>query len=122
MILGIGTDIVEIKRFEKTASNIKFLNKIFSEKELLIINGKLQSIAGNFAAKEAVVKALGTGFSGIPPKEIEILRNIDGCPYCLLSGNAQKTAEKLNISKILVSISHSKNYAIATAVAEKEKA
>lgn len=120
MIAGLGTDIVEIGRFKKFSDNSHFLDKIYSHEELAFIKNKPQSLAGNFAAKEAVSKALGTGFSGISPKELEILRNEKGCPFCKLSGNAKALADNLGIKNIFVSISHSKNYATATAIAERE--
>lgn len=71
----------------------------------------------NFAGKEAVAKALGTGFSGILPVEIEILRSKSGAPYVELSGNAKKTADNLGVDKIHISLSDSKTMAIACAVA-----
>lgn len=121
MIIGIGNDIIEIERIKKALSNKTFFKKIYTEKEQKIFNGKnFHSLAGNFAAKESVSKALGTGFSGFSPIDIEILRYDNGKPYVKLYNNAKKTAENLNIKKIHLSISHCLKYAQATAVAEGE--
>lgn len=119
MIVGLGTDIVENSRFENLSR--RFLEKVYTEDEIKILNGKVFRLAGNFAAKEAVSKALGTGFSGLIPKEIEILRDKNGSPVCRLHGNAEKTAKMSGIERIIVSISHSKCYAAATAVAERKE-
>ena len=118
MIKGIGTDIVEIKRFENPSS--AFLNSIFSKAELQLFHGtNINTLAGNFAAKEAVAKALGTGFHGCSPKEIEILRKPGGAPYVVLNGNSRKIHEDMGNGKIHISISHSKENAVAFAVLEE---
>ena len=79
MIIGIGTDIIEIERIEIAVKRTKgFINKLFTENEINIFESrgfKSEVIAGNFAAKEAVSKALGTGFRGFGVKDIEILRD-----------------------------------------------
>ncbi len=121
MIFGIGTDIIEIKRVAKACEKASFLNKYFTEKEIEYfksVNFKSETLAGTFAAKEAVVKAIGTGFSGFSAFDIEILRNEKGMPYAVFNGKAKKVIEELNV-KVLVTISHSKDYAVAYAVAEE---
>lgn len=121
MIKGIGTDIIEISRIEKAAQNTAFLTRYFSSSEnayFLKKNNHPQTIAGNFAAKEAFSKALGTGFAGIALKDIEVLRDKFGKPYINLSGRARELAEN---SRILVTISHSEKYAVAYVVIEEEK-
>jgi holo-[acyl-carrier-protein] synthase len=77
------------------------------------------TLAGNFAGKEAVSKALGTGFKGFYPIDIEILRTKLGTPYVILYGKALKISKEMGIQNIHISISHCKEYAIAYAVAER---
>ncbi len=78
---------------------------------------KAESIAGNFAGKEAVVKALGTGLRGFQWTDIEILRDELGKPVVYLHGGAKKVANDLGISQVMMSISHCKTYAVANSVA-----
>ena len=126
MIVGIGTDIIEISRIKSAMEKPghSFLERVFSDKEIEYLqknNLSLQSTAGNFAAKEAVMKALGTGLRGFKLQDIEVLRDELGKPYVVLSHNAKKIAEERNIQKIHLSISHCKEYATAFAVAEKNE-
>jgi len=114
MILGIGTDIVEISRIAKAVQSKAFLAKCYTEAEISRCDA--ESFAGHFAAKEAVAKALGTGFNGFVPRDIEICHDDFGRPICRLAGH-------INIpdkTKMHISISYSKEYAIATAVLSKE--
>ena len=116
MIIGIGIDIIEISRIENISSRA-FYKKIFTEKEYEYLKSKgPESTAGYFCAKEAVSKALGTGFSGFKFNDIEILKKSD-VPYAVLHGEAFRIAKETGISEIFVSISHSKIYATATAIA-----
>lgn len=121
MIIGIGTDIVEIKRIEKVINRTNsFIGKSFTKDEIIYfeLRGlKANVIAGNFAAKEAVSKALGTGFRGFGLQDIEILRDQLGKPFVKLSSNIYR---KLEIKEFTmhISISHSKENAIAYAVME----
>ena len=122
MIIGIGTDIIEIDRIkaaiERTPS---FLSKAFTEKEIELFKSKgmrVETIAGNFAAKEALSKALGTGFRGYNLKNFEILRDNLGKPIVNISKEVRDKIgdRKLNIN---VSISHNKSNAIAFAIVEE---
>lgn len=121
MIKGIGIDIIEIERIKKAVEkNEKFLHRIFTEQELLFFSAKhyqLNTIAGNFAAKEAVMKAMGTGLRDFKWVDIEILRDELGKPIVHLHKNAREIVEKQGISEIMVSISHSRDYAVAQAIA-----
>ena len=86
MIKGNGTDIIEIDRIEKAINTSKFVEKMFNSEEIQE-NTRVESIAGKFAAKEAVVKALGTGFSkGVIPKDIYIYNDVNRKPYVRLKG------------------------------------
>ena len=112
-------DIVDIARFEVFAKNFesKFCKRVFTPYELEYLKPKkAASMAGLFAAKEAVAKALGTGFRGISPIDIEIKHNKLGAPEVNLHGKAKVFAKN---AKMLVSISHTKDVAIAIAFYSK---
>ncbi len=121
MVKGIGIDIIEIERVKKAVSNENFLKKCYTSKEIELFTTSYMnynSLAGNFAGKEAVAKALGTGFNKVEPIHIEILRDGVGKPYVTLHENAKEIAHKLNITQILISISHDKTKAISYAIAQ----
>lgn len=122
MIYGTGVDIVEIDRIGKAMKRPRFLQRFFSEEERAYFSERNlapQSVAGNFAGKEAFSKALGTGFRGFSPSEVEILRDEAGKPHIALTGAAKKTADEMGINGLYISISHSKKYAIAQVIAER---
>jgi len=122
MILGIGTDIVEVARIKKAASRLRFVDKCFTDGEMAHCiakkTSKYQSMAGLFAAKEAVAKAIGSGFRGFLPRDIEIIHDEKGAPrvklskHILLPGGSNSGGE----TKIMLSISHEKHYATAIAL------
>lgn len=120
MVIGIGTDLIDIDRIEKTlARHSGFKNKLFSLREQEMLTEKhwrSETAAANFAGKEAVLKVFGTGLRGCKWTEIEILRDALGRPYVVLSGGALKISETLNIDEVLISLAHSKNQAIAYAI------
>ncbi|ELU5587768.1 holo-ACP synthase [Clostridium perfringens] len=128
MIIGIGVDIIEIERVRQAIQNNKnFLSKLFTEREIdyfISRNMNSEVIAGNFAAKEAVSKALGTGIRGFSFKDIEILRNELGKPEVILHSGAKLIGNKLvgnnNSLRIHLSISHNNSNAIAYSVLEDE--
>jgi holo-[acyl-carrier protein] synthase len=118
MVLGLGTDIIEIKRIERLTQSQSFYRRFFTDNELkYLLSKKVESTAGYFCAKEAVVKALGTGFSGIGYKDVEIVK-INSVPCVVLHENALRIAKTKGIEKIHLSITHCREYAAATAVAE----
>ncbi|MFQ5443253.1 MAG: holo-ACP synthase [Nitrospinales bacterium] len=126
MIYGTGVDIVEIDRIKQVMDKHagRFEEKIFSANEISYSRSKAdpaRHFAGRFAAKEAVLKALGTGFDGhISWKEMEVLNHEKtGRPYLRLSGKGKIFFDKLKLKNIHISISHEKLYAIAHAIAEK---
>jgi len=118
MIFGIGTDIIEVERIAKSYEKEHFQKRVYTEREQELIAGNEQRAAGNFAVKEAVVKAFGTGFGKIGPKEIEALRSENGKPYVVLHGEAKTFCETNQITRIHVSISNTKVYATAYVVLE----
>ncbi|MBU3196226.1 holo-ACP synthase [Clostridium algidicarnis] len=125
-IKGIGTDIIEIDRIKNAdLRNAKFALRIFTKKELEYYNTKnYESMAGGFAAKEAISKAIGTGFRGFNFKDIEVLRDTLGRPYVILSKSAEKVLrDKFNLKgkdyAIHISISHNNSMAISYSIIEE---
>ncbi len=123
MIAGIGTDIAEVKRFEKWVKNPQMLERFFNEKEISSAksdSAKCQHYAVRFAAKEAFSKALGTGISGFGLKEVYITNNSEGAPLLNIEGAALSLMkERFGECKAFVSLSHEKEYALAFVVIEK---
>jgi holo-[acyl-carrier protein] synthase len=125
MIIGIGTDIIEIDRFKDVLGRHegRFVERVFTRGEQKYCNGmghREAHYAARFAAKEAVLKALGTGWTGgIHWTDVEVTREAVGKASVKLGGVAAKVAKKLGVKKVHVSISHSQEYATATAVAER---
>ena len=115
-IVGIGVDMIEISRVLAAYSKESFETS-FTEEEQQLIAHKEARAATTFAAKEAVVKAMGTGFTGISPIEINILRDPSGRPTVTLFGRAKEKALDLGIDQILLSIADTKEMAIAYATA-----
>lgn len=122
MILGLGTDIIEISRIEKVVSKFgeKFLAKLFTSKEIESIRARkysAQHIAGRFAAKEAIIKALDPDWNkDFTWKSLEILNGPSGVPEANTVGDFSKKLPEN--SQIHLSISHSENYATAVAILE----
>lgn len=120
-ILDIGVDIVEIDRIkEALTKNERFLNKLFTKNEIEYFkskNFKVETIAGNFAAKEAISKAIGTGIRNFKFSDMEILRNDLGKPVVKTYNNLKQICIDFNVLDIKVSISHSNKYAVANAIA-----
>lgn len=123
MIFGIGLDVIEVERIKKISENKRYLEKVFTlaERELFL-NSKnsVQTIAGNFTAKEAVSKALGTGIGKIAWKDIEVLRDKSGKPVVNLHSKALNQIDPQYKAKVLVSITHIRTLAIAQAIIEVE--
>lgn len=116
MILGIGTDICGVDRLKKTKDS--FRKRCYTQQELEYAGGKPERLAGMFAAKEALVKALGTGFQVADLHAVEVFHNENGAPYYRLSGWAKDSAEKLGVRHAFLSISHDNGNAIAFCVLE----
>ncbi len=123
MIVGIGCDIVENNSVEilEWTSDIDILNRFFSIKEIEVYNRtkKNKFLAGRFAAKEAVLKCLGTGIQdGLSLNEIQILQLETNQPLIELKGKVKTLSKKLGVHKWHVSITHSKEYSLAFVIAE----
>lgn len=121
LIIGIGNDIVEIERIKKAMENVRFIERVFTQKEIEILEkkgvNKYSSYAGRFCAKEAVAKSFGTGIRDFNFTDIEILNDEFGKPYVIFYNSL---IEKNRNKKISISISHSKEYATAIAILEEE--
>ncbi|MBN1689549.1 MAG: holo-ACP synthase [Dehalococcoidia bacterium] len=113
-----GVDIIEIQRIHQAVERWQdtFLKRIYSEAELTYCREMYGSLAARFAAKEAVVKVLGAGATGLSYREIEILSTANGAPYVKLHGNTLNQAGKLGLREVSISMSHCKEYAVAFAV------
>ena len=124
MIFGVGTDIIEVARMEKLAAKgMQYLETIFTEKERDYCETrarKSEHYAARYAAKEAFLKALGTGFrDGLAFCDIEIINDDLGKPQVLLHGEVKKIFDHHQIGQISISISHVKEIAIAVVILEK---
>lgn len=119
MILATGVDLIEIDRFSGIRPAIlkRFIARVFTQSELEQAGDSHSSLAGLFAAKEAVAKALGTGIGPVSWQEIEILSSPEGEPILYLHGNADTIARQKGLGRWSVSISHSRTHAVAVAVA-----
>ncbi len=116
----IGIDIIEIARIKKAIARWgeNFLHRVYTEPELKLYHKKSPSLAARFAGKEAVIKALGKQTRGISWKEIEILSDPNGKPLVHLYGKAQHQAKDLGLGELAISLSHSREYAIACVAGE----
>jgi len=123
LIKGTGTDIIEIERIRKAITgDTKFTDRIFSDEEVDYCNSKFRKevhFAGRFAAKEAFFKALGTGWrNGMKWTEINIMNDNLGKPEVRISGKTEEIFRKMGMNKIYLSISHTRDFAIAFVVIE----
>lgn len=123
MIVGLGMDVCAIARMEEMLKDGRFLARFFSLEEQEYIENKGrgagQTMAGIFAAKEALVKALGTGFTGGQLSDICVLHDKFGAPYYDLRGNYAQHAAQRQITNLHLSISHDGDVAAAVAIAER---
>jgi holo-[acyl-carrier protein] synthase len=117
--LAHGIDLVEIRRFDELKASIRerFLQRVFTQAELEESGGRFASLAGKFAAKEAAAKALGCGIGKVSWQELEILPDNEGKPILFLYGNASAKARENGWTSWSVSISHTKELALASVIA-----
>ena len=122
-IIAHGIDLVDFPRIEQMIERhgSRFLNRVFTDREQSdaeTVHNRTEKLAGRFAAKEAVLKLLGTGWRGkIAWTEIEIINNSMGQPCVNISGEVARIAEESQVEQITLSITHTSNFAIASAVA-----
>ena len=125
MIISIGTDIIEVHRIRETIERTpRFVERVFTEKERAYCDSKgaaaAQHYAARFSAKEAALKALGTGWSGrIAWHDIEVCAGAHGAPYLQVTGEALKIMETLGATAIHVSLSHTTEHATAQVILER---
>lgn len=120
MIVGIGTDLIEIARVDKACENPRFLESYYTTREQELIEQDKKRAASNFAVKESVAKAFGTGVRHFSLSDIEVLRDELGKPYVELHGHALVIANRMGIDSIHVSITNTMEFASAFVVAERK--
>ena len=124
MVVGLGTDLTEIARIRRSVERFgsRFLDRIYTPGEIAYCRRKkdgAESLAARFAAKEAGAKALGTGISrGVSWQEFEVCREPGGKPSLSLSGRAAELAAELGIDRLSLSLTHTRDLAMAVVIAE----
>ena len=122
MITGIGVDMVQVRRMARWLQKPGLLERYFDPRELAAVlargGGADQSLASHFAAKEALGKALGTGFAGIALKDIMVINHRSGRPEFQVVGTAMEALEKNGANRIHLSLTHEQDYAVAMVVLE----
>ncbi len=124
MIVGTGVDIVEVPRIEAAIGRFgrRFLERIFTEDEIRYCESKanrVERFAARFAAKEAGLKAIGTGWRrGVGWKEVEVRREASGRPTLVFSGRAAEFAARLGVKRASLSLSHTAEHAVAQVILE----
>jgi holo-[acyl-carrier protein] synthase len=124
MEYAIGIDVIEIARVQAVLQRHpeRFLSRVFTHEEAAFCRGRVPELAARFAAKEAVMKALGTGARGLAWRDIEILPNQRGKPLVYLHGLAKARAEAIGLRGVDISLSHSHDLAIAAVVGAADDA
>ena len=122
-MLITGVDIIEIKRVEKVAFSYgdRFLKRIYTDDEIKYCRGRAPQLASRFAAKEAVMKALGTGIRGVGWRDVEVTRKRGMAPEIKLHARAKKRASQIGLKGLVISLSHSKEFAVASVIGESDK-
>ena len=125
MIVGIGCDIIEIERIARAIKRESFIQRVFTAKEAAYCQSRGQqaaaSFAARFAAKEAVLKALGTGLREGSLQEIAVANDALGKPLVQLSGHFAAPSRQLGVKNIQISLSHSRDFAVAYVIMEDDK-
>jgi holo-[acyl-carrier protein] synthase len=116
---SVGVDIVEIERVAAVIARWqeKFLERVYTDAERRYCRGRIPELAARFAGKEAISKALGTGIRGLAWRDMEILPDLLGKPIVTLHERAKARAEVLGLRHFAISLSHSRDYAVAMVVA-----
>ncbi len=127
MVFGSGVDIIEVKRIKEAVAKWgdSFLKKVFTDREIDYAHSKRfthQHLAARFATKEAVLKAFGGGWSRtLPWKDVEVINDKNGKPDIRLYGKAKRIYDEQKIERIVVSMSHTKDHAIANAILVRKR-
>jgi len=124
MKLASGVDLIETVRVQDAIlrHGERFLSRVFTPAELAECEGRVESLAARFAAKEAAAKALGRGIGDVGWQEIEVISFENHAPQILLHGEAARFAEEMGLSHWTVSLSHTEEYALAFVVAVRDGA
>lgn len=122
-MLHVGIDLIEVERIQAIIARYgdRFLRRVFTETELAYCRGQFHQLAARFAAKEAVSKTLGVGIQhreGVGWREIQVIADERGKPSVQLSGRAAQRAAEIGVSQFAISLSHTREHAIAMVVAE----
>ncbi len=117
-MLSVGVDIVEIERVGRAVERwgARFLERVYTPAEQRLCRGAVPELAARFAAKEAISKALGTGLVGVSWREMEVLADKRGKPLVCLHARAADRAAALGLAELAISLSHSREYAVAVVV------
>jgi holo-[acyl-carrier protein] synthase len=127
MIVGMGIDIAEVKRIAAVieSQRERFLQRVYTPAEVAYceqFKNRYERFAGRFAAKEAAMKALGTGWRrGVRWVDLEVVRELSGRPTLSLNGEARKIADALGVKNISITITHTADQAIAQVIFENER-
>jgi holo-[acyl-carrier protein] synthase len=115
---AVGIDVIEIERVREVLRKYpeRFLRRVFTPEEVAFCRGRVPELAARFAAKEAVMKALGTGARSVGWREIEVLPDRRGKPLVYLYGGAAERAERIGLEEIDISLTHNNTFAIASVV------
>lgn len=118
-MLAVGVDILEVERMARGIERYgdRFCDRFFTAREQQQCGGRAASLAGRFAVKEAVSKALGTGIGDVAWKEIEVVSDQRGRPELVLHGSAARLATQNGLAEWAISVSHTKTHAVGMAVA-----
>jgi holo-[acyl-carrier protein] synthase len=122
-MLSAGVDIIEIERIRRAVCRWgqRFLDRVYTADEIAFCRGRMPELAVRFAGKEAISKALGTGMFGVSWREMEVLSDPRGKPYIRLHGRAATRASRLGLTDFAISLSHSREYAVAVVVAGEDE-
>ena len=124
MIVGIGIDMESVERVREAIERHgeRFIQRVYTPGEIAYVESKAnkwERFAARFAAKEAGMKAIGTGWDkGVAWRDVEILNEADGCPTLVLHGRAKEIAERKGCKRAWVSLSHTREYAVAQVILE----
>jgi holo-[acyl-carrier protein] synthase len=121
---AVGIDMIAIPRVRAVLErhDARFLQRVYTPEEVAFCRGRVSELAARFAAKEAVMKALGTGARGVAWREIEVLPNRRGKPLVYLYGRARARAERIGLRALDVSLTHERDFAVAAVVGVRENA
>ncbi|MSQ42388.1 MAG: holo-[acyl-carrier-protein] synthase [Dehalococcoidia bacterium] len=120
---AVGVDMIEIDRVRRVLERhgARFLRRVFTPEEVAFCRGRVPELAARFAAKEAVMKALGTGARSVAWRDIEVLPDRRGKPLVYLYGGARARAERIGLGAIDISLSHLESFAVAVVVCVQER-